>query len=397
MQKFPSVTVIILNHNGLEDIKECLKSLLETKYKNFSILLIDNGSLVNEANIIKKEFHNKKLKVIRFNKNLGFSGGNNRAIKKSHSKYLVLLNNDVKVSANWLSELVNTVEKDKTIAVCQPKIKSFFYPNFFEYAGGSGGFIDKLGYPYARGRIGFHLEEDIGQYDSIKEIVWASGSCFFIRKKVLHQTGLLSSDFFFYHEETDLCLRIKRLGYKIISVPKSIVWHKGAATSKKNLGKRIFFVHRNALLLIARNFSLRTLIWLMPLRIVLDFFSLGLYLLDNQSNSSFSVLSAHLSFLMKIPNILKFRLSFKPKKNINIEKELFPISIFWEYFFKKKRRFSEIAGNNNNNTKLMYYDKMLNFNNKQKIKKVLSNQLIARGFHKLQSLFKSIKIFLSSK
>lgn len=360
MKRHPGVTVIILNHNGLQDTEACLRSLFKTTYVNFSVLLVDNGSSADEGSVVEREFKDKRLKIIRFVRNLGFSGANNGAVKRSQSKYLVLLNNDTKVSPNWLSELVKVAEKDSQIAACQPKIKSFFNPDFFEYAGGAGGFLDKLGYPYARGRIGVHLEEDIGQYDSVREIIWASGSCLFLRRDVFIQAGRLPQDFFFYHEETDLCLRIKRLGYKIMAVPKSVIWHKGAQTSKKNLKRRIFFVHRNALLLIARNFSPATLIWLIPLRIFLDWLSIGFYALSGDFGFTFSVLLAQLSFLTKIPNILRFRLSAGPRGNINIEKGLFPTSIFWEYFLKKKKRFSEITGAKTGQTKLIYYDKMLN-------------------------------------
>jgi GT2 family glycosyltransferase len=371
MKKYPSVTIIILNFNGLTDTRLCLLSVIRIKYPNFKVIVVDNGSDNNEIALLSKEFYDKRIRWKRFNNNLGFAGGNNKIIKGLRSKYIFLLNNDTIVDPLCLRELIKIAELDKKIAVCQSKILSLSKKRYFEYAGAAGGFIDGLGYPYARGRIGFHLEEDIGQYDNVSEIFWASGAAMLIKKQILLKSGLLAEDFFFYHEETDLCWRIKSLGYKILFVPKSVVHHKGSGASKANFEKKIFFVHRNSLLLIARNISLQRLIWLLPLRIILDWASALFYLLTGKPRFVFSMLRAQISFALLLPNILKYRQTRTKINIIDVEKELFPLSVFWQYFVKNKRRFSEISGGHTA-SKVIYYKDMINIDmairNRQKIK-----------------------------
>lgn len=346
MQKLrePSVTIIVLNYNGVIDTIECIKKLLKIRYSNYMVVVVDNGSKTNEAKILSNTLKDKRLVIIRNKKNYGFAGGNNRIIKSSKSQYVLLLNNDAFPDKNFLKEMVSIMEKDRNIAATQAKILSYYYPKYFDYAGGAGGYLDKLGYPYARGRIGFHLEKDVGQYDSQVSLVWASGACFLLRNNLLKKSGLLSEDFFFYHEETDLCLRLKRLGYSISYAPKAVVYHKSSGSSSKStFSKKIFYIHRNNLLLISRNFSLFNLLWIFPLRIILDWCSSFFYIFTGRPSFVIAIFAAHASFLTKISGIYKFRKKSKTKLN-PIENSFAPFCVFWEYFIRGKHRYTELFG-----------------------------------------------------
>ncbi len=370
-RKTPKVAVIILNFNGFEDTKGCLDSLIKTTYPNFEIFLVDNGSTNNEIPLFRKYINDKRIHFIRFEKNWGFSGGNNKLIEKTKSEYIALLNNDTVVDKNWLKELVTFMEKNTDTAIAQPKIRSFYNPEYFEYAGAAGGFLDQLGYPYARGRIGFHIEKDVGQYDNPINIFWASGTCIFIRRNILKHTGVLADDFFFYHEETDFCWRIKNMGYRIVFCPKAVIYHKGASSSKKNMPKRIFFVHRNNLLLIARNVTLWKLLWILPMRMGLDIFAGGFYILTNKPRYFLSVLHAQSSFIVMLPQTVLKRIKTRQYYS-QVDHEMKPFSIFWQYFVQGKRRYSEIFGLSSQ-TQMMHYKIMIDIASAKKTSARLSS------------------------
>lgn len=345
--KYPAVSIIIINFNGLADTRICLNSVLKTNYQHFNIIVIDNGSSKNELAILQGEFDDLRIIWKAFGQNLGFAGANNTIIREIKVPFVVLLNNDTEVDPNWLEPLITSALSDPKIAVCQGKIRSLYNKKFFDYAGAAGGFIDRLGYPYARGRIGFSLEEDIGQYDDEVDIFWASGAAFLLRRDIGVKYGLLPTEFFFYHEETDLCWRLKDAGYRIVFVPQSVIWHKGAGSSrrsKRELQKRIFYVHRNALLLAARNMTISSLAWVMPMRFFLDWLSVIYYALSGDMYFVWSVILAHLSFVKRLKSTLYYR-RFQRNVPMDItEKELSPFSILWQYYIKGKKRYCEISG-----------------------------------------------------
>jgi GT2 family glycosyltransferase len=346
MQQNPSVSVIVINYNGINDTRECLSSLILSTYSNFQILVIDNGSKNDQAIILQNEFKDSRIKILRSQENLGFAGGNNLGIEQSQTDFVVLLNNDTTVEPMWLDELVKVAITDDQIGALQPKLRSYKNKEYFEYAGAVGGFIDKLGYPYCRGRIGFALEKDEGQYDTNTEIFWASGSCIMLRKKILTEVGLLPTLFFFHHEEIDLCWRIKNANYKIMSAPKSVVYHKGMGSSKEILPKKVYYVHRNNLLLLARNLSFKRLIITLPIRILMDIFSCFYYFFKGQIFYIPAVFKAIYDFLPMLNKTISERRASEKNKQYPAEKELRPVSIFIKYFLLNKRRFSEIISNN---------------------------------------------------
>lgn len=338
--RYPKVSIIVLNYNGLRDTKKCITSILKTDYPNYSVIIVDNGSEKNEAAIIKKLFANKKIRCIRLAKNYGFSGGNNRIFKKLESKYIFLLNNDTEVKKNFLSELVKTMEKDTSIAVAQPKILWMKNKKYLDYAGACGGFIDIFGYPFTRGRIFYTQERDLGQYNSQVDIFWASGAAMFIRKNVLDKVGYFDERFFNYMEEIDLCYRIHQAGYRIICEPKSVIYHLGGATALRNETKKRFWEHRNNLLFVFKNFPLKNLLIILIPRLFLEVASIIHYLSIRKYNFAFAVIQSHLSILGLIPHVVAERINRPTKKPIEFNGLIYRRSIVFSYFILKNRTFT---------------------------------------------------------
>lgn len=266
-----NVDVIILHYNGKENIDNCLKSVKKTTYPNFSIILIDNNSTDDSVEFIKKNY--PEIKFIENSSNLGYAGGNNAALRISKAKYSVLLNDDTIVEPEWLAELVNAAEKDEMIATLQPKVRSLRNKKNFDNCA-AGCFLDIYGYPIYRGRVFETVEEDAGQYDNPSEIFLSVGVCMFIRMSALKESGLLDEDFHIYFEEFDLCWRMSLLGYKHISIPSSVIFHIGGVTYKKKSYRWSYLNHRNSIIVLIKNYSGWNLMKRLPVRIILEFFSL---------------------------------------------------------------------------------------------------------------------------
>lgn len=341
--KFPQVTIVILNFNGIKDSRKCLKSLLKTKYPNLKILVVDNGSSINEAEILKKEFVNKRIRFIRLSKNLGFSGGNNRVISKIKSKYIALLNNDTIVSPTWLSPLIEIMEKDKLIAVAQPKILWAKNKKYFDYAGACGGFIDVFGHVFTKGRIFNTIERDKRQYNFISDIFWASGAAMVIKKNIFNKVGYFDERFFNYMEEIDLCYRIQQIGYKIVYQPNSYIYHQVASTAAKKVFKKRFWEHRNNLLLMLKNYPFFKLIVFFPIRILFEYMSIAYYLYIKRFDYALAVILSQFSLLYLSPLILYQRLYAKQKENKSMKKLIYQKSIVVSYFFLNKKKFSDLS------------------------------------------------------
>ena len=337
----PSVTVIVLNYNGLLDTRVCLFSLLKTKYPNFTVLVVDNGSKQNEVDILKKEFTDKRVLFRRLNTNLGFTGASNKVVKDIATKYIAFLNNDTTVTPDWLSYLVYEAESDVTIAACQSKVLLMHSPEKFDYAGACGGFIDKYGYPFTRGRIFYTTEKDKGQFDKKCAIFWASGVCMLIRTKYFIDVGMFDNTFFIYMEEVDICWRLLQRGYKIRSVPASVIFHKVAATAKKNLFKKVFYEHRNNLIMITKNLSNRDLLVILPRRAILELLALLFYLSKLNLSAFLALFCAHVSYILLLPKTIMKR--DKRLKNIETFSPLvYNKSIALQYFLLSRKKFFQI-------------------------------------------------------
>lgn len=242
--------VVILNYNGAGMLRRFLPSVIEYSHEA-SIYVADNGSSDESCDVVRNEFPAVKLMVL--DHNYGFAEGYNRALAQVDEEYAVLLNSDVEVTRGWLSPMTQFLDSNPEVAACQPKLLSFKQKDFFEYAGAAGGFIDKWGYTFCRGRIFNTVERDSGQYDYTTDVFWATGAALMIRNEVYKNNGGLDGRFFAHMEEIDLCWRLRSRGYRIACVPQSHVYHVGGATLKKENPQKTYLNFRNNLLMIYKN------------------------------------------------------------------------------------------------------------------------------------------------
>lgn len=325
------VSVVILNYNGREYLEQFLPSVVQHSAEA-EIVVADNASSDNSVEFLKANF--PEIKCIELAKNFGFAGGYNEALKQVEAEYYVFLNSDVEVSDGWLNPVIEFLDQNEGYAACQPKILDFNKKDHFEYAGACGGFIDRFGYPFCRGRIFNTLEKDEGQYDNPIDINWASGACLVVRSKVFFAVGGFDIDFFAHMEEIDLCWRIQSNGSKIKSIPSSIVYHVGGGTLSKSSPFKTYLNFRNGLSLIIKNMPFSALVWKLPIRILLDWIAAIKFLFDDGPKHCFSVLKAHGKVLITFIKTLS-----KRKTSLSITR---PYSIVYRYFLKKENRFADL-------------------------------------------------------
>jgi hypothetical protein len=262
------IAVVILNWNGRKYLEQFLPPLVQHSRDEAEIIVADNASSDDSVAFLRE--HYPSIRIISNPSNEGFSRGYNLALKQVEADYYVLLNSDIEVTPNWIRPVIDLMEKDRSVAACQPKILSFYERTKFEYAGAAGGFIDKYGYPFCRGRIFQSLEEDNGQYNDAIEIFWATGACMFVRADLFHQSGGLDEDFFAHMEEIDLCWRLKNEGYRIMYCPDSTVYHIGGGTLPKISWRKTYFNFRNNFYLLYKNLPDNLVNEVFAKRLVLD-------------------------------------------------------------------------------------------------------------------------------
>ena len=244
--------VIILNWNGAEMLRTYLSSVIaHTTLPNCEIIVADNGSTDNSLEVLKTEF--PSVRIITLDQNYGFAEGYNRALAQTNAEYTVLLNSDVETPEGWLAPLLDYLDTHPDTAAVQPKIRSWRNRSFFEHAGAAGGYLNALGYPYCRGRILWHVEEDKGQYDTPAEVDWTSGACMCVRTSVYKDCGGLDATFFAHMEEIDLCWRMRNKGWHLACLPQSVVYHLGGGSLHYDSPRKTYLNHRNNLLMIAKN------------------------------------------------------------------------------------------------------------------------------------------------
>ncbi|MBK5271262.1 MAG: glycosyltransferase, partial [Bacteroidia bacterium] len=346
----PKVAIVILNWNGQKYLEKFLPSVLSSTYSNFEVIVADNGSTDHSVNFLETSVQG--IRIIRLKENNGFAKGYNEALKQVESDYYVILNSDVEVSPGWLQPMVDLLQNDPGIAACQPKILAFYTTTtghegkkMFEYAGAAGGWLDKYGYPFAKGRVFDVCEEDHGQYDQTEPIFWASGAAMFIRAKVFHEMQGFDEYFFAHQEEIDLCWRIQLAGYKIYSCPAAVVYHVGGGTLPKNNSLKTYLNFRNNRIMLSKNLFFAKKLWVMPVRSFLDALSALKGLLTGDAGYFIAIARAHLAFI-------KWWLFYKKKSVFPISKKRTPLgylqkNMAWQHFFKKKKYFSEIVGKTN--------------------------------------------------
>ena len=324
-----TVAVVILSYNTRRHLEQFLPSVVANS-AGARIIVADNGSPDDSMEFLRKNY--PEVELINLQQNWGFAEGYNRALKQVKAEIYVVLNSDVEVAPGWLEPVLEAMQKDLTMAVAQPKILAwkealvrrtldagkFSKPGHqtplttkpidqFEYAGAVGGWIDRLGYPFCRGRIFSQREFDHGQYDEPQECFWAAGAAFFIRADLYHAFGGFDGDYFAHNEEIDLCWRLKRAGYSVWCIPQSVVWHLGGGTLEYENPRKVFLNFRNSLFSLLKNEPWSKLLWLIPARLLLDGLAGARFAVKGQYRAIWAIVRAHFSFYNNFANTLNKR------------------------------------------------------------------------------------------
>lgn len=328
--------VIILNWNGEKLLGKFLPSVVEhTDPALGRIIVADNGSEDGSVEMVKKEF--PTVDLICFPENSGFAGGYNRVIESVPEEIVVLLNSDVEVTANWLQPLVDMMEADPALAAVQPKIREWHNRNRFEYAGACGGYIDRLGFPFCRGRVLNVLEEDRKQYDNEAEVFWCSGAAMCVRRDVYLRAGGLDERFFAHMEEIDLCWRIRNMGLTLKVCPASVVYHLGGGSLPMNHPRKLFLNYRNNLLMLYKNLSPEQWKKVRWQRLGLDFMAMMAFVLQGKWASAKAVVRAYREFG-------RMRGSYRQKEISDGGRHcIYPHSIIFRFYFRHVRKFSQLG------------------------------------------------------
>ena len=325
------IGIVILNWNGLDLLRKYLNEIILNS-DNSTIYIIDNNSSDESVLYVRNNY--TEVKVISLDKNYGFAEAYNIGLKEVEEEYVCIINNDILVTENWLDPIRKKI-KIHPESIIQPTILDINNTEYFEYAGASGGFIDKYGYPFCRGRIFNTLEKEIGQYNDSK-IFWASGACFFISKKIFYGIGGFDKSFFAHMEEIDLCWRAFNLGYNSYSVTSSKVFHVGAATIKKN-SRKTYLNYRNSLIMLTKNLPLKSLLSTLFIRLILDIIASYKFLFQGEFSNFISVYKAHIGYFYSLKSILRDRNNSINKPNY------FKInSIVFKYFILGKKKFFQL-------------------------------------------------------
>ena len=301
------------------------------------LIIADNASSDDSVEFLQTTY--PKIRIIRNEQNWGFSKGYNEALKHVESDYYVLLNSDIEVTPNWIKPVISLMDADQNIGACQPKLIAFHDREAFEYAGGAGGFIDEYGYPFCRGRLFNTLEKDLGQYNDVQEVFWATGACMFVRADLFRQFGGLDNDFFAHMEEIDYCWRLKNAGYKIMYCPDSTVFHVGGGTLPKISSRKTYLNFRNNLILLYKNLPPSKLLPVFLIRLVLDFTASMKFLSEGYFKDSVAVAKAYVSFYKSFTQ-LKIKRSRIPHRKVN---GIYKGSIVLVYYGKGKKQFSALS------------------------------------------------------
>lgn len=340
------VTLAILNHNGSELLESYLPMMEYSSGKyEVDIVVIDNHSTDLSVDFINEWY--PEIRVVELTKNYGYAEGYNRGLKDIKTPYVVMINSDILVTENWLDAIIDAMEADENVAVCQPVILSLESKNAFEYAGAAGGFIDILGYPFCRGRIFDEVEMNKNQYNQRKEIFWASGATMVCRTKIFHQLGGFDPMFFAHQEEIDFCWRAKQAGYSVECITDSQIYHLGGGTLTYDNPKKTYLNFRNNLYLITKNESFYKLLWLLPLKLVLDGIAGIRFLLSGNPGTTLAIVKAHLNYYVQLPAVIEQR---NKCQHLIDRFKVGPInmvgryhnSIIWKFFIEGKRKFSDL-------------------------------------------------------
>lgn len=328
------LAVVILNWNGKSLLEQFLPSIIQYS-PEATIYVADNASTDDSISYITSNF--PTVEVIKNTDNYGFAGGYNEALQFVDADIYALINSDIEVTPNWLEPIITTFKNEHQTAIIQPKILDYKNKEYFEYAGAAGGFIDKYGYPYCRGRIFDTVEKDNGQYDDSIEIFWASGACFFIRTSIYHDLKGFDADFFAHQEEIDLCWRAINLGHIVKYIPSSVVYHVGGATLQQGNPRKTELNFRNSLYMLTKNLPHSVLYRTLFIRMILDGIAGVQFLIKGKPKHFFAILKAHLAFYQYFSKHFKKRSASQKQSYYKVK------SIVYAYFIKGGTIFEKLV------------------------------------------------------
>ncbi len=335
------VAVVLLGYNSRDLLLKFVPSILKTDYEDFDLVYVDNASNDDSVHLVQTEF--PKVKIFRIYENQGFTGGYTGSLPYIDAEYFVLLNSDVQVEPNWLSEQMKRMDADPKLGASQPKLLHYHDKERFDYAGASGGFIDKYAYPFCRGRIFDRVEKDRGQYNSIEDIFWASGAALLIRAELYHQLGGLDNDFYAHMEEIDLCWRVKNAGYRIEVVPSAVVYHMGGSVITYGSYEKIYHNFRNNLVMMYKNLPSNLVYKRLVVRAMLDLIAALQALLKARFTECKAILAAEFNFWTKLAKWKKNR--NQAQSVVGNEKSVSAVydkSIVYSFFVKGLKSFNQL-------------------------------------------------------
>jgi len=335
------VAIVILNWNGAKMLEKYLPSVLRFSRDEAVVYVADNASTDNSVELLKAHF--PECRLVLLDKNWGFADGYNKALAQIDAEYYLLLNSDIEVTHHWLTPLIEYMDVHPDVAACQPKLLSVFDRDSFEYAGACGGYIDRYGYPFCRGRIFETVERDEGQYDFTADILWATGAALLVRARDYKEVGGLDGRFFAHNEEIDMCWRLRIRGRKIVCLPESCVYHVGGGTLPKSNPMKTFLNFRNNLTMLYKNLPDGELKHVMRWRWFLDYLAAWQTLILNRNFGDFkAIYRARRAFKRWLPHFKKERANLFYNKKTDRIPEKKDYSILWQYYARRRKRFSEL-------------------------------------------------------
>lgn len=328
------VGVIILNWNGEALLREYLPTVLaHTPTAIADVVVADNGSTDGSLDLLASEY--PQVRVMRFERNLGFAAGYNRAVSEGGYEYTVLLNSDVAVKGDWLTGLYRYMEAHEDVGACQPKVMSYREPERFEYAGAAGGFLDRHGFPYCRGRVFDTVETDRGQYDGVVDVDWASGAALMVRSAVYEAVGGLDAGFFAHMEEIDLCWRMKAAGWRVVAVCEGEpIYHLGGGSLPPGDPRKVYLNFRNNLLMLRKNLPREGRGRRLVVRRLMDTLAMANYLMHGKMRSAWAVVRAHVDYARRSGQYAKY--------GVSVDLLAGKPDVVTSYYLRGRKRFSEL-------------------------------------------------------
>ncbi|MBT3343011.1 MAG: glycosyltransferase family 2 protein [Gemmatimonadetes bacterium] len=335
---------VIIPHFRSPTLDACLRSLEEHTDEDtpIHVIVVDDGDGADSLRSARAG--HPQIQVLENAERLGFTGSCNAGLAATTTPYALLLNDDTEVTPGWLPPLLHAMDEDPSVAVCQPKLRSASRPEFFDYSGAAGGYIDSLGFTFCRGRVFDTVEKDEGQYDHPVPLFWACGSAMILRMEAVHQVGTLDLDYFMHFEEIDLCWRLRLAGWRVLAVPTSTVYHHAAQSLPPNTFLKVYLNHRNNLVALLKNLPLSRLMWLLPVRIGLDWVASVAYLAKRQWRSTLAPISAHAWILTHPLNIWRRRRTSRRlvADGPQSQEGIFTGSALWRYHMSRHRLSSDL-------------------------------------------------------